>query len=102
MMYLQCRQNLHSKLPQLLDLTPTMGDFWYHLDMTAEHHAATARHWLMCAPLSFCQGAAACSQAGSRTMRDRVADPGWWCDGGERYRESPLSPLLSAMSVPTW
>ena len=57
---LACGADPHSKLPRLLDLKPTMGDFWYIStsgtcsDMTAEHHAVTAKHWLTRAPLSFC------------------------------------------------
>ena len=45
----------HSKLPRLLDLRPMAGDFWYRPDITAEHHAVAARHWLARALLSFRQ-----------------------------------------------
>ena len=34
--------------------------------MTAEHHAVTAKHRRVRAPLSFCQETAACGRAGSR------------------------------------
>ena len=59
--------DLHSKLPRLLELQPTTGKHWYHPGMTAEHHAATVRHWEKRAPLSFPQETAARGHAGSRT-----------------------------------
>ena len=57
----------HSKLPRLLDLQPTTGSLWYRPDMTAEHHALTARHWHTRAPLIFRQETAARGRAGSRS-----------------------------------
>ena len=36
----------HSKLPRLLDLKSTTGDFWNRPDMTVGHHVVTSRHWL--------------------------------------------------------
>ena len=55
-----------SKLPRLSELQPMTGKNWYRPDMTAEHHAATAKHWLVRAPLSFCQETATRGRAGSR------------------------------------
>ena len=48
---LRCRQRRrlaeggdpHSKLPRLLELTPTTGKLWYRPDMTAEHQCCTTR-----------------------------------------------------------
>ena len=56
----------HSKLPHLSELQPTTGKNWYRPDMTAEHHAATAKHWIVRAPLSFRQETATHGRAGSR------------------------------------
>ena len=66
----------HSKLPRLLDLQPTTGRNWYRPDMTAEHHAATAKEWLMRALLSFRQETAARGRAGSRAAFDALAARG--------------------------
>ena len=60
----------HLKLHHLLELTPTTGKFWYRLDMTAEHHAATVRDWWQHAPLSFRAQTAAHGRAGLHTTFD--------------------------------
>ena len=57
----------HSKLPRLLELTPTTGKLWYRPDMTAEHHAATVQDWEKGAPSSFRRQTAARGHAGLRT-----------------------------------
>ena len=49
------------------------GKLWYHLDMTAEHHAATVQHCKKCAPLGFCQMTAPHRQAGTHTNFSTLA-----------------------------
>ena len=63
----------HSKLPHLSDLQPTTVRNWYRPDMTAEHHAATAKDWLVRAPLSFHQETAACGCTGSHAAFGALA-----------------------------
>ena len=66
---LVCGSDPHSKLPRLLGLKPTIGDFWHRLDMTDERHAVMARHVLAHAGApelpTICGGARPCGYSWS-------------------------------------